>query len=78
MSVEIEIYLSFQYMHKPPDTNIVTGKAQATLKVSVLFFSISVSFEVEKSFGGDPADPSFQQAITTNEWAEYTDAFAAV
>jgi hypothetical protein len=78
VSVDIEIYLSFQYMHKPPDKNIVTGKAKATLKVSVLFFSISVSFEVEKSFGGNPADPTFADAISTSDWAKYVDAFAAV
>jgi hypothetical protein len=78
VSVEIEIYLAFQYVHKPPDTNIVTGKAKATLKVSILFFSISVSFEVEKSFGGNPADPSFQQALSPSNWADYCNAFAAV
>jgi hypothetical protein len=78
VSIEIEIYLAFQYMHKAPDTNIVTGTATATLKVSVLFFSISVSFTVEKSFGGNPDDPSFVQAISTSDWADYVNAFATV
>jgi len=55
-----------------------TGTATATLKVSVLFFSNSVSFTVEKSLGGDPADPTFTDAISTSDWSEYVNAFAAV
>ncbi|MCC7076896.1 MAG: hypothetical protein IT198_07195 [Acidimicrobiia bacterium] len=80
VSVTLDVYLAFQFLHKggPPERNIVTGRAKCTLKVEIAFFSISVSVDIQQSFGGDPNDPTFAQAISAGAWAEYAAAFAPV
>lgn len=80
VSVSLLLDLSFQYLHKPLTSggalDIVTGRARCELKVSILFFSVSVGFDVEKSFGGDPADPTVGDQFSLPDWQEYAAAFA--
>lgn len=78
VSVSILLDLSFQYLRKPgpPALEIVTGRAKCELKVTIVFFTISVGFEVEKSFGGNPADPTVADQFTLPDWQEYAAAFA--
>lgn len=80
VAVSITLYLAFQYLRKggPPVLEILTGRAKLTLSIQIFFFSISVSVDVEKSIGGNPADPTFAQAISASDWAEYAAAFAPV
>ena len=51
------------------------GQATLTVAVSVAFFSMSVDMTVERSFGGSPGDPTFQQVVAPAEWATYAAAF---
>ncbi len=78
--VTLDVYLAFQYVHKdgPPERNIISGRAKATLKVEILMFSVTVSIDIQESFGGDPKDPTFAQAISANDWSDYAAAFAPV
>jgi hypothetical protein len=80
VSVSILLDLSFQYLHKPrpnlPALDIVTGRAKCEIKVTIVFFTISVGFEVEKSFGGNPADPTVADQFSLPDWQEYAAAFA--
>ncbi len=73
ISVSIELYLGLSYEF---ETRKVTGTAKLTIEVSVLFFSISVTIQVERKFGGT-GDPSFLDMHDQSSWNEYADAFAA-
>ena len=49
------------------------------IEVDVFLFSGSVEVEFEKSFGGAPADPTFEDQLQTQAlWDDYCDAFAPV
>jgi hypothetical protein len=74
VDISIELYLGLGY--------VIPGKAYGiatlTLKISLLFFSTSVSLQVEKTFGsGSGGDPNFGMIVTSSEWTEYCEAFAA-
>ena len=47
-----------------------------TVSISVLFFSVSVSATMQKTFGGG-CDPDFADAISPADWDTYCEAFAA-
>lgn len=79
VSVSILLDLSFQYLRKPAlpaPLDIVTGRAKCEIKVTIVFFTIAVGFEVEKSFGGNPADPTVADQFSLPDWQEYAAAFA--
>ena len=80
VSVTIDVYLSLQYVHKdgPPAKDIASGRAKVSVKISILFFNVTLAADVSMSFGGDPKDPTFAQTLTSNDWADYAAAFAAV
>jgi hypothetical protein len=44
------------------------------VKIEIAFFSISVSVSIERQFAG--SDPTFNQMLSDDDWAEYCDAFA--
>jgi hypothetical protein len=46
------------------------------VSVSVLFFSVSVSATMTKTFGGG-SDPDFADAISQSDWDSYCGAFAS-
>ena len=74
ITASVEFYLGLTY-------NISTEKAwgEATLKikVSVLFFSKTVSLTTRREFKGSGADPNFKMAISEGDWKDYCAAFAA-
>jgi hypothetical protein len=51
------------------------GQASLTVKIEILFFSVSVTISVEREFAG--SDPTFRQLVAPDAWAQYVDAFAA-
>ena len=74
VSVGLLCELDLSYVNKDGQS-MVTGRALVTLEIPL---APDVSFEVEKSFGGDPHDPAFfVDQIQLDEWQDYAAAFAA-
>lgn len=80
ISVSVEFLLALSYETEP---NIVRGKAEMAIKVSVLFFSKTVRIKLERSFAGASADPTFAELMDppkTNgprPWDSYCLAYTA-
>jgi hypothetical protein len=75
ISISIDLNLSLTYQ----ETNgkkMIQGRATLTISVHIIFFSISVSVSVEKSFGNTAGDPKVAQVIAPADWAAYAAAFA--
>jgi hypothetical protein len=72
IQVSMEFYLAFTYL----DPGQCYGTATVSLCISVLFFSISVSATMTKTFGGG-SDPDFADAISQTDWDTYCAAFAS-
>lgn len=77
ITVSLEFYLGLSYASKgiSPHGGTLWGQASLTVKIEILFFSVSVSVSMEKEFAG--SDPMFRDMLTPADWVEYTDAFAA-
>jgi hypothetical protein len=72
ISVSLEFVLSFGY-----EDGKAAGRATLTVKIEILFFSMSVEISVEKKFGGSSGDPRFFEVFETSDvWNEYAAAFA--
>jgi hypothetical protein len=54
----------------------VWGQATLTVKIEIIFFSISVDLHVERKFKGSAGDPTFADLMTEDDWNSYADAFA--
>jgi hypothetical protein len=76
ISVSCEFYLGLTYASKgiSPHGGTLWGQAKLTVKIKILFFSMSVSISMEREFAG--SDPTFQQLVAPSDWALYCDAFA--
>ena len=76
ISVSIVLNVSLGF-YKQGSTSLVKGQALLTIEVEVLFFSISASVTVERSFAGSESDPRFIDFVPTPDvWNAYADAFA--
>jgi hypothetical protein len=76
ISVSIVLNLSLGF-YKQGSTSLVKGQAVLTIEVEVLFFSVSASVTVERSFAGSESDPRFIDFIPNAAvWKAYADAFA--
>lgn len=76
ISVSIVLNLSLGF-YKQGTKSLVKGQALLTIEVEVLFFSISASVTVERSFDGSDSDPRFVEFVpTVDVWNEYAEAFA--
>lgn len=76
ISVSVTLHLSLGY-YKEGTTSQVRGQATLKIEVEVLFFSTSVSVQIERRFAGSEADPSFAELITDQStWSRYCAAFA--
>jgi hypothetical protein len=75
ISVSLEFYLSLTYASKgiSPHGGTLWGQAKLTVKISILFFSVSVSVSMEREFAG--SDPYFWQLVEPSDWLEYCQAF---
>ncbi len=76
ITVSLEFYLGLSYASKgiSPHGGTLWGQARLTVKIEILFFSISVGVSMEREFAG--SDPTFRQLIAPTAWEEYCDAFA--
>ncbi|MGE3106992.1 MAG: hypothetical protein AB7G11_04140 [Phycisphaerales bacterium] len=75
IKVSLEFNLSFTYQGPPKEK--AYGRATLTVKIEIVFFSISVEVTVEKQFGGKSGDPDF--GVMFNKpaiWNRYAAAFA--
>jgi len=74
ISISVEFNLNFTY---DDTTKKATGRATLTVEVEIAFFSASVELTVERSFGRDGGDPTFDQLIESPAvWKQYAAAFA--
>jgi len=77
ISVCVEFYLGLTYTTKDFPGKYpgkLWGQATLTVKIKILFFSMSVGISMEKVFAG--SDPNFRDMILPPDWAKYCDAFA--
>ncbi|HWI65741.1 MAG TPA: hypothetical protein VNT75_28275, partial [Symbiobacteriaceae bacterium] len=54
----------------------VWGQATLTVKIEILFFSMSVDLHVERKFKGSAGDPTFADLMDRSDWESYAEAFA--
>ncbi|WP_208648329.1 hypothetical protein [Paraburkholderia hospita] len=74
ISISVEFNLSFTY---DDGTKKASGRATLSVEVEIAFFSKSIELTVERSFGRDGGDPTFEQLVETPAvWGEYAGAFA--
>jgi hypothetical protein len=73
LSLEFDMSLTYE---KDGDQSKAIGEASLTVSIDVAFFSIPVSMHVRKEFGGG-GDPTFAQMLTSGDWTNYCNAFAA-
>lgn len=77
ISISLEFYLGLTYETKGmPSSHAghLWGQASLTVKIEILFFSISVGVSMEREFAG--SDPKFLDMVTPGDWEQYVDAFA--
>jgi hypothetical protein len=75
ISISIDLNLSLSFIHNQYG-NKVQGRATLSISVHIIFFSISVSVSVERSFGDHGGDPRMKQLIGPADWAAYAGAIA--
>jgi hypothetical protein len=75
ISISIDLNLSLSFIHNQYG-NKVQGRATLSISVHIIFFSISVSVSVERSFGAHGGDPRMKQLVGPTDWAAYADAIA--
>jgi hypothetical protein len=75
ISISIDLNLSLTY-EVSNGKEMVQGRATLSISVHILFFSVSASVSVEKSFGSSAGDPKVDQLISVVDWARYAEAFA--
>ncbi|MFI5305786.1 MAG: hypothetical protein ACHQ53_00460 [Polyangiales bacterium] len=76
IGVSITLYMELSYEFS---SHKLVGRATLEVEVSIAFFSISVSISVERKFGGNGSDPSFEDvmkpALGYDPFADYVAAF---
>jgi hypothetical protein len=77
ITVSVEFYLGLTYTTKGMIGEKYPGKlwgqATLTVKIKIVFFSISVGISLERVFAG--SDPTFRQLLEPDHWAAYCRAF---
>jgi hypothetical protein len=73
ITVSAEFYMSLTY---DITNDKVWGQATLTIKIEILFFSISVDLHVERKLKGSNGDPTFSDLMERSDWDSYTEAFA--
>jgi hypothetical protein len=76
IAISVEFYLMFTYRRKDDLHGEAWGQASVTVCVKVVCFSKSVTLTVERRFAGAAGDPTFEQLVEPDDWAEYCLAFA--
>ena len=75
ISISIDLNLSLSY-ETTNGKSYVQGKATLSISVHILFFSISASVSVEKSFAANPGDPRIGNVLKFEDWQSRAAAFA--
>ena len=76
ISISLDLNLSLTYTAYANGKSVITGRATLTVGIHILFFSMSVSISMEKSFGNTSGDPRIADVITLTDWQDYAAAFA--
>jgi hypothetical protein len=76
VTLSLEFDMSLTYEKDGNEKPKAIGEASLTVSIDVAFFSIPVSMHVRKEFGGG-GDPTFAQMLTSADWTNYCNAFAA-
>ncbi len=74
VTISVEFYLILGFT-KSGSTKIVWGEATLTVGIEVLFLRQDVSLHVRREFAGSPGDPTFEELVGPQDWAEYCAAF---
>ncbi len=75
ISISLDLNISLSWISSPSG-NLIDGKATMSISVHIIFFSVSVSVSVERSFKAGGGDPQVCQLMNDNDWADYAEAFA--
>ena len=73
VTVTVEFYLALTYDRA---TGKVWGEARLTVSIEILFFSASVTLPLRREFGTRGGDPTFEDLVEPDDWADYCAAFA--
>ncbi len=73
--VSLEFYLELHAVIADGRVQKLEGSATLKVKVSVLFFSKTVSVTVRRTLAGSGGDPNFAQMISPEDWEQYCLAF---
>lgn len=74
--ISLEFYLELHAVIADGRVQKLEGSATLKVKVSVLFFSKTVSVTVRRTLAGSGGDPNFAQMISPDDWEQYCLAFA--
>jgi hypothetical protein len=74
-SASISLYIGLEYRSASGD---LYGRATLVIEVTVLFFSESLEFEVERRFNSCDNDPPFRDMLDAPAWSQYCAAFGPV
>lgn len=75
VTISVEFYLILGFTKAANGTKTVWGEATLTVGVEVLFLRQDVSLHVRREFAGSAGDPTFEDLIGPDDWAEYCAAF---
>ena len=75
VSISIDLNLSLSYQTSN-GKSYVQGKATLSISIHILFFSISASVSVERSFAANPGDPRIANVLKYEDWQLRAAAFA--
>ncbi len=73
----VEFYMGLTAVMTGSKCNSVYGEVTVKVKVSVAFFSKTVSIHTSREFAGAGNDPNFGMMNTEQDWLDYCSAFAA-
>jgi hypothetical protein len=79
ITVFVEFHLELTYRRREVGNSThaaFAGRAKVTVGVKVLFFSKTVTLEIEREFIGSAADPTFLDCMDEEDWAGYCSAFS--
>lgn len=74
ITASIELYMALNYLI---DKNKVFGEASVSVKISIAFFSKTVSVHTSRTFAGSGNDPNFQMGYSKDQWVYYCESFAS-
>jgi hypothetical protein len=76
VAVTVEFVMAMAYRSKANGGSELYGSASLTVEVEVGFWSKDVTLQVTRRFAGSAGDPTFEDTISSDDWAAYCHAFA--